>query len=186
MTKLTLVAATISLALTAQPTHASHVFEDYARVTQVTPQYGQVNLPRKECVSEYVPEPAGRRGSWAGPLIGGIAGGVLGAKVGKGNGRVAASAGGAAIGAIVGDRMSDRRREKYRVDYRDEYDEREVRRCRMVDHWESHVVDYKVVYRYRGRTQTANLPYDPGPRLLLRVAIEPIEQTSGSNDDWDL
>ena len=185
MTKLTLVAATISLALTAQATHASHVFEDYARVTQVTPQYEQVNLPRKECVSEYVPEPAGRRGSWAGPLIGGIAGGVLGAQVGKGNGRVAASAVGAAIGAIVGDRMSDHHREKYRDQYSDEYDEREVRRCRMVDHWETRVVDYQVVYRYRGRTQTAILPYDPGPRLLLRVAIAPIEQTLSSGADWD-
>jgi len=185
MRELALVAATISLALTAQATHASHVFEDYGKVTQVTPQYEQVNLPRKECVSEYVPEPTGRHGSLAGPLIGGIAGGVLGAQVGKGNGRVAASAVGAAIGAIVGDRMSDRRREKYRVDYRDEYDEREVRRCRMVDHWENRVVGYKVVYRYRGQTQTAILPYDPGARLLLRVAIEPIEQTLGSDDDWD-
>lgn len=181
MTALTLAAATISLALTAQATHASHVFEDYARVTQATPQYEQVNLPHKECFSEYVPEPAGRHGSLAGPLIGGIAGGVLGAQVGKGSGRVAASAVGAAIGAIVGDRMSDRRRDVYS----DEYYEREVRRCRMVDHWETRVVGYKVVYRYRGRTQTAMLPYDPGPKLLLRVAIEPVEQTLGSDDDWD-
>jgi uncharacterized protein YcfJ len=180
MTALTLAAA-ISLALTAQATHASHVFEDYARVTQATPQYEQVNLPHKECFSEYVPEPAGRHRSLAGPLIGGIAGGVLGAQVGKGSGRVAASAVGAAIGAIVGDRMSDRRRDVYS----DEYYEREVRRCRMVDHWETRVVGYKVVYRYRGRTQTAMLPYDPGPKLLLRVAIEPVEQTLGSDDDWD-
>ena len=185
MKAFTLVAATISLVLSAQATHASHVFEDYARVTQVTPQYEQVNLPRKACFSEYVPEPASRHGSLAGPLIGGIAGGVLGAQVGKGSGRVAASAVGAAIGAIVGDRISDRRRAKYTDQYSDEYDEREVRRCRMVDHWETRVVDYKVVYRYRGRTQTAILPYDPGPKLLLRVAIEPIDQTLGSDDDWD-
>ena len=55
----------------------------------------------------------------------------------------------------------------------------------MVDHWETHVVGYEVAYRYRGRTQSAILPYDPGAKLLLRVAIEPIEQTLGSNDDWD-
>jgi uncharacterized protein YcfJ len=157
---------------------SSHVFEDYARVTQVAPQYEKVNLPRKECFSETVPERARRHGSLAGPLIGGIAGGVLGAQVGKGSGRVTASAVGAAIGAIVGDRMSDRRGDEHS----DEYYEREVRRCRMVDHWETRVVDYKVAYRYRGRTQTAILPYDPGPKLLLRVAIE---QPLGSDDDWD-
>ena len=117
MTELTLVAATISLMLSAQATPASPVFEDYARVTQVTPQYEQVNLPRKECFSEFVPERARRQGSLAGPLIGGIAGGVLGAQVGKGSGRVAASAVGAAIGAIVGDRMADRRGHEYSDDY---------------------------------------------------------------------
>ena len=181
MTELTLMATTISLVLTARATHASHAFEDYARVTQVTPQYEQVNLPRMECFSDYVPDRAGRQGSLAGPLIGVIAGGVLGAQVGNGCGRVAASAVGAAIGAIVGDRMSHRRRD----DYSDEYYEREVRRCGMVDHWETGVVGHKVVYRYRGRAQTAMLPYDPGPKLQLRLAIEPIEQTLGSDDDWD-
>jgi len=185
MTELTLVATTISLVLTAQATHASRVFEDYVRVTQVTPQYEQVKLPRKESFSETVPERARRHGSLAGPLIGGIAGGVLGAQVGKGSGRVAASAVGAAVGAIVGDRLSHRRREKYRDEYSDEYYEREVRRCPMLDHWETGVVGHKVVYRYRGRAQTAMLPYDPGPTLLLRAAIEPIEQTWGSDDEWD-
>ena len=180
MKELTLVAATISLLLGAQATQASHVFEDHARVTQVTPQYEKVNLARKECFSEHVPERARRHGSLAGPLIGGIAGGVLGAQVGKGSGRVAASAAGAAIGAIVGDRMSDRRRDEYS----DEYYEREVRRCRMVDHWETRVVGYQVVYQYHGHSQTTILPYDPGPTLLLRVAIEPIEQTADSDDDW--
>lgn len=181
MTELTLVATTISLVLTAQETHASHMFEDYARVTQVAPQYEKVNLPRKECFSDYVADRAGRQGSLAGPLIGVIAGGVLGAQVGKGRGRVAASAVGAAIGAIVGDRLSHRCKDEYS----DEYYEREVRRCRMLDYRETGVVGHKVVYRYRGRAQTAMLPYDPGPKLQLRLAIEPIEQALGSDDDWE-
>ncbi len=168
MKKLTSLATIISLVLAAPGAQASLVFEDYAKVTNVTPQYEKVNLPRKECFSEYVPEREHRHGSLAGPLIGGIAGGILGAQVGRGTGRVAASAAGAAIGAIVGDRVADRRR--------DEYYEREVRRCRMVDHWETRVVGYQVVYRYRGHSQTTILPYDPGPKLLLRVAIEPISQ----------
>jgi len=177
MKKVTSIASIISLLLAAPATHANHVFEDYAKVKQVTPQYEKVNLPRKECFSEYVPERERRNGSLAGPLIGGIAGGVLGAQVGKGRGRVAASAAGAAIGAIVGDRMSERGS--------DEYYEREVRRCRLVDHFETRVVGYEVVYRYRGQAQTAILAYDPGPRLLLRVAIEPVSQLQDSDYDWD-
>jgi uncharacterized protein YcfJ len=177
MKKLTSIATILSLVLAAPATQASHVFEDYAKVTQVTPQYEKVNLPRKECFSEYVPERSRRQGSLAGPLIGGITGGVLGAQVGKGSGRVAASAAGAAIGAIVGDRLSDRGS--------DEYYEREVRRCRSVDHWETRVVGYEVIYRYHGQSQTVVLPYDPGPKLLLRVAIEPVSQAEDFDNDWD-
>ena len=49
-------------------------FEDYARVTNVTPEYDRVNTPRKECYSETVPEYRERHGL-VGPLIGGVAGG---------------------------------------------------------------------------------------------------------------
>jgi len=181
MNKLTMVVTVIPLLLAAPATQASHVFEDYANVTDVRPQYEQVNLPRKTCYRETVPERKRRQGTLAGPLIGGIAGGILGAQVGKGSGRVAASAAGAAIGAIVGDRMSDRRSEEYS----DEFYEREVRRCRMVDHWETRLVGYQVDYQYRGHVQTAILPYDPGPRLLLRVAIEPIGQAVDGGGEWD-
>lgn len=144
-------------------------FEDYARVLEVDPQYERVNVPRKECYSEY--EPAVHRGSGgktlAGPIIGGVAGGLLGSQVGKGNGKVAAAAVGAAVGAIVGDRLSDRGRGSY------DYGEREVRRCRTVDHWETRLSGYRVVYEYAGRTHTTILPYDPGRRLAVNVAVEP-------------
>jgi len=181
MKKLTSGVVITSLLLAAPAAQASHEFEDFAKVTDVRPQYEKVNLPRKACFTETIPERKRRHGGLVGPLVGGIAGGVLGAQVGKGSGRVAASAAGAAIGAIVGDRMSDRRGEKYS----DDYYEREVRRCRMVDHWETRVVSYQVAYEYRGHSQTTILPYDPGSRLLLRVAIEPIEQTTYSDGDWD-
>jgi uncharacterized protein YcfJ len=171
------IATAISLTLVAPATQANHVFEDYAKVTNVTPQYEKVNLPRKECFSEYVPERRRRHRSLAGPLIGAIAGGVLGAQIGNGSGRVAASAVGAAIGAITGDRLSDRGRE--------EFYEREVRRCRMIDHWESRVVGYDVSYRYRGHSQTVTLPYDPGQKILMRVAIEPVSVAGQSDRDWD-
>lgn len=167
----------VALVCSAPVAQANHVFEDYARVIEVTPQYEEVNLPRKTCTSEYIPERQRPRGSLAGPLIGGIAGGVLGAQVGKGNGRVASSAAGAAIGAIVGDRLSKRSR--------DEYYEREVTRCEMVDHWETRLNGYRVVYRYQGQTRTAILPYDPGRRLRLRVAVEPLGAEQGTGDKWD-
>lgn len=177
MKKPTVIATLITLAFSSPAVRAGHVFEDYARVIEVTPQYEEVNVPRKECVSEYVPEHAPRRGSAAGPLIGGIAGGIIGAQVGKGRGRVASSAAGAAIGAIVGDRLSDRGP--------DEYYEREVRRCEMVDHWETRLNGYRVVYRYHGQTQTIVLPYDPGRRLRVRVAVEPADLSGDRDERWD-
>jgi uncharacterized protein YcfJ len=134
-----------------------------------------VNYPRKECFSEYVPEAAPRRSSGAGPLIGGIAGGLLGATVGKGNGRVASSAAGAAIGAIVGDRLSQRPED-------DEYFEREVRRCRMEDHWERRVTGYRVAYEYQGRSYVTYTSYDPGPRIPIQVSVTPA--LAAYDRDW--
>ena len=171
------IATLVSLALLAPAAHANHVFEDYARVVKVTPQYEEVNQPREVCETEYVPDHEHRRGSLAGPIIGGIAGGILGAQVGNGNGRVAASAAGAAIGAVVGDRMSKRDRETY--------DTREVRHCEIVDRWETRLSGYQVVYRYHGQTRTALLPYDPGRTLRIRVAIEPIGSEQGGDDRWE-
>ncbi len=171
------IATLIALACATSVAQANHDFEDYARVIKVTPEYEEVNVPRKECTSEYVPEREHRRGSLAGPLIGGIAGGVLGAQVGKGNGRIASSAAGAAIGAIVGDRLSARGKDRYY--------EREVTRCELVDHWETRLNGYRVVYRYRGHVQTAILPYDPGRRLRVRVAVEPAENAQNISEKWD-
>jgi uncharacterized protein YcfJ len=170
--KPTVVMASLALAFGSAPLLAGNSFEDYAVVTDVTPEYERVNFPRKECFSEYVPESVPQRGSLAGPLIGGIAGGIIGAQVGKGNGRVASSAAGAAIGAIVGDRMSHRPAE--------EYYEREVRRCRMVDQWERRLTGYRVAYQYQDHGYSTFMPYDPGPRLPVRVHVAPVV---GEDDD---
>ena len=80
---------------------------------------------------------------------------MIGSRVGEGNGRVAAAAAGAAVGALVGNQLANRDRD-------DEYAEREVRRCRTVDNWESRVAGYRVAYEYQGRAYTTILPYDPG------------------------
>ncbi|HEU5282837.1 MAG TPA: glycine zipper 2TM domain-containing protein [Burkholderiales bacterium] len=163
-------------------------FQDTARVKDVDPEYERVNVPRKECYSEYVPESRYERNGGkrlVGPLIGGVAGGLLGSQIGKGNGKVAAAAAGAAIGAIVGDRLSERHAGG------DEYYEREVRRCRMVDNWESRIVGYRVTYEYQGHLYTTVLPYDPGPRMPVQVSVAPVEDRLAyhegrrDEDDWD-
>lgn len=143
-------------------------FRDYARVVDVDPIYESVNSPRKECYTDYVPESRyERRGNnVAGQVIGGVAGGLLGSRFGRGSGRVATAAVGAVAGAIIGDRIADR-------GGRTEYYEREVRRCREIDNWEKRVTAYRVTYEYGGREYRTTLPYDPGAKLAVNVAVSP-------------
>jgi uncharacterized protein YcfJ len=177
MSKTAIVAAVLMAAGTPAA-FAGPSFDDYARVTQVTPEYQRVNVPRQECYSEYVPERHSYRGnSLAGSIIGGVTGGLLGAQVGAGNGRVAASATGAAIGAIVGDRLGAR-------NDHDEYYEREVRRCRNVDNYEDRLSGYRVAYEYLGRNYSTILPYDPGSRLPVHVDVAPISRPGSDYDHW--
>ena len=50
--KTTALTVAVALAFGATAAFAGPTFEDYARVRDVTPQYDQVNVPRKECYSE--------------------------------------------------------------------------------------------------------------------------------------
>jgi uncharacterized protein YcfJ len=174
----TAIASAVALALGTPAAFAGGpAFEDYALVRGVTPEYQNVNVPRQECYSEFVPQSYSRGGnSIVGPLIGGVAGGLIGSRVGEGNGRVAAAAAGAAVGALVGNHLSN-------GDRHEEYSEREVQRCRMVDNWESRLAGYRVAYEYQGRTYSTMLPYDPGQRLTVRVSVEPAPGGPGG-DRW--
>jgi len=159
--------ATTALAL-AGTAFAGADFQDYARVQNVSPQYEQISVPSRACYSEMIPQSSYRRNdSLAGPIIGGVAGGLLGSRFGAGNGRVATAAVGAVAGAIIGDRVQNRGDEV-------QYTEREVRRCRTVEHFETRVTGYHVAYEYQGRSYTTFLPYDPGARLPVRVSVEPV------------
>jgi uncharacterized protein YcfJ len=149
-------------------------FDDFGRVVSVAPQVEQINQPRQECRTEYVqmqpqPQPQQQR-SIGGSLIGGIAGGLLGNQVGGGNGRTAATAAGAIAGAIAGDRIDNNGAQQQ---YQQAPREEAVRQCRMVDHWESRTNGYNVTYEYHGRNFTSVLPYDPGQRVRLHVALTP-------------
>ena len=78
---------------------------------EVTPQYEQVNVPRKECYSEMVPQkilpiaagPSPARSSVASPAA------CSARASAQGNGRVATAAAGAVVGAIVGDQSGEPR-----------------------------------------------------------------------------
>lgn len=143
-------------------------YEDDARVVSSEPEYERINTPREECYSAYEPalRPTPDR-DYAGTLIGGITGGVLGAQMGRGNGNKAATAAGAIAGAIIGDRIQNQARY-------DDYEAREVRRCRVVDHWENRLTGYRVTYEYAGRRYSALLPEDPERTVRVRVSLEPV------------
>ena len=65
MKKAASIATVIALAFSASIARADHVFEDYARVIEVTPQYEKVNRPREVCETGYIPEREHRRSSTA-------------------------------------------------------------------------------------------------------------------------
>lgn len=148
---------------------------DYAPVVRTEPIVRQVRVetPRRECWDDvqtvesrpHISNPAvgGRT------LLGGIIGGVIGHQFGSGSGRDAATIVGAAIGAGVG---YDSARRAY-----GEREEQVVQRCqvRYEDQYEERIDGYRVTYQYNGREFTTRLPYDPGDRIRVRVAVAPAE-----------
>lgn len=156
-----------ALCLIAAPFAQAADFDDYARVVSVTPQYERVNHPRQECVTEYVQVQHQQERGVAGSIIGGIAGGILGNQVGGGSGRTAATAAGAIAGAIVGDRIDNNGNVAMASGTQP------VQRCHTVDSWQTRANGYLVTYEYRGVTETAVLPYDPGKRLPVRISVSP-------------
>jgi uncharacterized protein YcfJ len=141
-------------------------FDDYARVVRVSPQYEQVNQPMQECRTDYVQTTQQQQRGVGGSIIGGIAGGLLGNQVGGGNGRTVATAAGAIVGAVVGDRMENTGNNAVVT-------EQPVRQCRTVDNWQTRTNGYAVTYEYHGHTYTSVMPYDPGERMRVKVAVTP-------------
>lgn len=148
---------------------------DYAPVVHVEPIMRRVRIdtPRRECWDEtrYTesrphisdPEVGGRT------LLGGIIGGVIGHQIGSGRGRDTATIAGSMIGAGVGYDAASRRDSSV--------EERTVQRCdvRYDSDVEERIDGYRVTYEYNGREYTTHLPYDPGERIRVRVAVAPAE-----------
>jgi uncharacterized protein YcfJ len=150
---------------------------DYADVVDVDPIVRQVRVevPRKECFSE-VQEVYTERRERVGPgpaLVGGLIGGVIGNQFGDGRSRRVATAAGALIGASIANDTASRRATRY--DSAPE--ERVVERCdvRYEQQFEERIDGYRVRYLYNGREYSTQLPYDPGDRIKIRVAVEPAE-----------
>ena len=145
---------------------------DYAPVTRVEPIVRQVRIetPRRECYDDvrYVESPNPNVGAQT--VLGGIIGGVIGHQIGHGHGRDFATVAGAAIGAGVGYSNAQRR-------YSPETREEVVQRCevRYEREYEERIDGYRVTYEYNGREYPPRLPYDPGERIKVRVAVAPAE-----------
>lgn len=145
---------------------------DYAPVTHVEPIVRQVRIetPRRECYDDtrYVESPNPNVGAQT--VLGGIIGGVIGHQIGHGHGNDFATIAGATVGAAVGYSNASR---KYGPQGREET----VERCdvRYEHTTEERIDGYHVTYEYNGREYTTRLPYDPGERIKVRVAVAPAE-----------
>ena len=153
--------------------HDRHVSSeyDYAPVRHVEPIVRQVRVetPSRECYDDvryvedrpHISDPAvgGRT------LVGALIGGVVGHQFGSGRGRDAATVAGAAVGAAVGYDAASRRSASVREEI--------VQRCevRYEKRYEERIDGYRVTYEYNGREYTTRLPYDPGERIRVRVAV---------------
>jgi uncharacterized protein YcfJ len=166
-----------------RPADAGSPDYDYAQVTHVEPRYRQVRIsvPRQECYTEtrYVPDRpyAGDRPAAGGMILGGLIGAVIGHQFGHGHERGLGTVAGAVVGSAIGHDAAQRRD--------DDGDDRgyggrggrpvESERCetRYSERMEQRIDGYCVSYRYNGRNYQTNLPYDPGERLRVRVAVSP-------------
>ncbi|MCC7461530.1 MAG: glycine zipper 2TM domain-containing protein [Gammaproteobacteria bacterium] len=156
---------------------------DWAEVVDVDPIYRDitVSVPRRECYVETYELPPradyGTQRAAAGPVIlGGLIGAVIGHQFGRGSGRNVGSAAGAVVGAAIGHDAARRRAaqdERYGYDER-RTAEREVCRTRREERLERQIDGYRVTYRYNGRDYRTQLPYEPGERIRVRIAVDPV------------
>lgn len=139
---------------------------DFARVTDVTPIYQdiQVRRPRTECWEETVAYPG--PGSAAGTVIGGLIGAAIGREAGHHRrGRNGRTLAGAAVGAAIGHEVSRAGKTRYGTE----------QRCQVVDEFitERELVGYDVRYRYNGRHYLTRTDQHPGDRIRVRVDVTP-------------
>ncbi len=142
-----------------------NVSYSYAQVTRVDPIYETVrtSVPEERCDGREVRDGGNPTG---GTVIGALVGAALGNQVGKGDGRDAATVAGAVVGGAIG----------RNVDRNDGSATRGGCRVVEVSREQRRVSAYDVEYVHQGQTYMSRLPYDPGDRLRVRVAVTPVEE----------
>ena len=171
MKKTSIALSALSLLLVGN----ADAFEAVADVVSVTPIYESVNRPTENCWTEYQQTtqqvaPPPQQHSVVGAVIGGVVGGLIGSRFGEGSGRVAMAAVGAGVGAVAGDRVGAESSGDGVTGYTTTTP---VQRCQQVDHYDTRISGYTVVYEYEGRRYSTTLPYNPGSQLRVNVAVAP-------------
>jgi len=141
--------------------------EAYAEVLSSTPVYQQVNvaIPRQQCYDQQVVY-TDNRATVGATLLGGLAGGLLGHSIGGGSGKAWSTGIGAVVGAGIGNNIASANAPR-EVGYQ--------RQCQVVNDYQvqQQPAGYDVTYRYGGQVYRTHLNYDPGPQMLVHVAVAP-------------
>ncbi|GAB2657128.1 glycine zipper 2TM domain-containing protein [Arenimonas aestuarii] len=143
----------------AVPENVSYGYAQVLRADEVT-EIVRTRTPEERCDGVEYRQSGQTTG---GTIIGALVGAAVGNQVGKGNGRKAATVAGAVAGGAIGNNIARNKAEA------------EARGCRIVEveREETRVVGYDVEYMYKGEKYMSRLPYDPGNRLRIRVAVSP-------------
>lgn len=153
----------------------AQTFVDTARVRSAEPQYENVTVPRQVCRNEWVTEPqrmTRREPNYGGAVIGAVAGGVLGNQIGRGSGRGVATVMGVVVGAVAGERIA--RGNDYDRHEQRQPEARQVTNCQTVNDVQARLTGYRVDYEYHGQMYSTVMRENPGPRLQVRVSVDPV------------
>ncbi len=149
---------------------ASANAQEYATITNVTPNYQTISTPTTQQVCNVVEVPVyGRSGGQASTgdtLFGALIGGAIGNQVGGGKGKDAATVLGAIIGADVANKRSG---SNQIIGYRQE------QRCNNVTSYstQEQIKNYTIRYEWngvQGRSYTFN-QYSVGDRIPVSISI---------------
>jgi uncharacterized protein YcfJ len=172
-----LIVAAVAAIGTAQASHErgapNGAYYTDAEVIDVKPilRIVQVSEPRESCWNETVRHESYGHGyrSRTPMVLGGILGGVVGHQFGSGRGNDVMTVAGALLGASIGRDAAYRRQAMAQPAYTTE------RRCEVSEavREEERLEGYQVRYRLDGREFVTRTATDPGPRLRVRVQVDP-------------
>ena len=173
ITGLALALALASPAALAGRDRYSNKYFDTARVVQVEPiiRTVRMNEPREECYDEEIMVRKNGYRSATPTIAGGIIGAVIGNQFGSGHGKDFMTVAGTLLGGSIGRDIG------YHHDRYGRYVTTTETRCNIVNdiHEEERIDGYKVTYRYHGEEFVTTMPYHPGKRIKVKVAVNPVE-----------